>query len=85
MSVRAERNAFVAQSAVGRPQRGVGSVMPIWFRRTWQAAWEVLVADRPPAEVAASLGLTVGAVRSARFRVVTRLRHDLADMLDEDL
>ena len=52
--------------------------------KTWQAAWEVIVIARSPAEVAAQLGITVGAVRAARFRVVTRLRRDLAGMLDEN-
>jgi RNA polymerase sigma-70 factor (ECF subfamily) len=51
---------------------------------TWQAFWEVMVADRSPAEVAASLGLTVGAVHAARFRVLGRLRQELADMLDDE-
>jgi RNA polymerase sigma-70 factor (ECF subfamily) len=52
--------------------------------KTWQAFWEVMVADKAPAEVAAALGLTVGAVHAARFRVLGRLRQDLADMLDDD-
>jgi RNA polymerase sigma-70 factor (ECF subfamily) len=51
--------------------------------KTWQAFWEVMVADRAPAEVAAALGLSVGAVHAARFRVLARLRRELADMLDE--
>ena len=44
----------------------------------------MIVIARSPAEVAAQLGITVGAVRAARFRVVTRLRRDLAGMLDEN-
>jgi len=50
---------------------------------TWQAAWQVLVAERPAAEVAAELSLTVGAVHAARFRVLARLKQELADMLDD--
>ena len=50
---------------------------------TWQAAWEVIVSEKTPAAVAMSLGMTIGAVRAARFRVVTRLRQDLAGMLDD--
>lgn len=49
---------------------------------TWKACWEVVVCDRPAAEVAAELGLTVGAVHSARFRVLGRLREELSGMID---
>jgi RNA polymerase sigma-70 factor (ECF subfamily) len=49
---------------------------------TWQAFWEHGVRGRPAAAVAAELGLTVGAVYAARFRVLTRVREELAEMLD---
>jgi len=49
---------------------------------TWKACWGVLVDGRPAAEVAAELGIRVGAVYAARFRVLTRLRVELAGMLD---
>ena len=49
---------------------------------TWRACWEVVVHDRPAAQVAAQLGISVGAVYAARFRVLTRLREELAGMLD---
>jgi RNA polymerase sigma-70 factor (ECF subfamily) len=49
---------------------------------TWRACWEVVVAGRPAAEVAAELGLTVGAVHAARFRVTARLREELAGLMD---
>jgi RNA polymerase sigma-70 factor (ECF subfamily) len=49
---------------------------------TWKACWEVVVSDRPAAEVAAELGLTVGAVYAAKFRVVNRLRRELEGLLD---
>ena len=44
---------------------------------TWKACWEMVVAGRPAAEVAAELGLTVGAVYAAKFRVLERLRREL--------
>jgi RNA polymerase sigma-70 factor (ECF subfamily) len=50
---------------------------------TWQAAWQVLMCERSPGEVGAELGITVGAVHAARFRVITRLRQELAEFLDE--
>jgi RNA polymerase sigma-70 factor (ECF subfamily) len=49
---------------------------------TWKAFWEVVVAGRRAPEVAAELGLTIGAVHAARFRVLARLRDELAGMLD---
>jgi RNA polymerase sigma-70 factor (ECF subfamily) len=49
---------------------------------TWKACWEVVACDRPALEVANELGLTVGAVHAARFRVLTRLRQELGGMLD---
>lgn len=50
--------------------------------KTWRACWEVVVAERPAAEVAAALGLTVGAVYAAKFRVLDRLRQELRGMLE---
>ena len=43
--------------------------------RTYQAFWEVVMDGKPPGEVARSLGMkSVGAVYTARSRVVQRLR-----------
>jgi len=49
---------------------------------TWKACWEHAVAGRSAADVGAELGLTPGAVRAAKFRVVTRLRQELAGLLE---
>lgn len=49
---------------------------------TWKACWEMVVAGRSAAEVAAELRLTVGAVHAAKFRVLDRLRHELQGILD---
>lgn len=49
---------------------------------TWKACWEYVVADRPAAEVAAELGLSVGAVYVAKSRVLSRLRQELDGLLD---
>jgi RNA polymerase sigma-70 factor (ECF subfamily) len=49
---------------------------------TWKACWETVVAGRPAATVAAELGLTVGAVRAAKFRVLHRLRQEFEGLLD---
>jgi RNA polymerase sigma-70 factor (ECF subfamily) len=49
---------------------------------TWKSCWETVVAGRPAAEVAAELGLTVGAVYAAKIRVLDRLREELRGMLE---
>jgi RNA polymerase sigma-70 factor (ECF subfamily) len=49
---------------------------------TWKACWEVVVGDRPAAEVAAQLGLSVDAVYAAKSRVLRRLRRELEGLLE---
>jgi RNA polymerase sigma-70 factor (ECF subfamily) len=49
---------------------------------TWKACWEYVVEDRPAAEVAARLGITVNAVYLAKSRVLRRLREELEGLLD---
>jgi RNA polymerase sigma-70 factor (ECF subfamily) len=49
---------------------------------TWQACWEFVVKDRPAAEVARQLGITVNAVYLAKGRVLRRLRTELDGLLD---
>jgi RNA polymerase sigma-70 factor (ECF subfamily) len=44
---------------------------------TCRAFWETVVAGRPAAQVAETLGISVNAVYVARSRVLRRLRHDL--------
>ena len=58
-------------------------VRPQFQQRTWEAAWRVTVDEQRPAEVAATLGMTAGAVHTAKSRVLRRLRALLADLLDE--
>ncbi|MGL6074845.1 MAG: RNA polymerase sigma factor [Fimbriiglobus sp.] len=49
---------------------------------TWRAVWETVAEGRPTDEVATELGLTTGAVRSARLRVLVRLRQELQGLAD---
>lgn len=44
---------------------------------TWKACWECTVEGRSAVEVGRELGLSAGAVRSAKFRVLCRLRREL--------
>jgi RNA polymerase sigma-70 factor, ECF subfamily len=50
--------------------------------KTWLAFHAVAVEGRSPAKVAAELGMTSGAVHSAKHRVLHRLRKELEGMLD---
>jgi RNA polymerase sigma-70 factor (ECF subfamily) len=49
--------------------------------RTWKAFWDSVVAGKSAAEVAGELGLSVGAVRVAKSRVLHRLREELDGLL----
>jgi RNA polymerase sigma-70 factor (ECF subfamily) len=49
---------------------------------TWMACWEHVVSGKPAAEVAAQLGISLGAVRAAKCRVLRRLRQELAGLHD---
>jgi RNA polymerase sigma-70 factor (ECF subfamily) len=49
---------------------------------TWKACWEAVVNGRPAEEVGLELGLTPNAVRVAKFRVLSRLRRELAGLAD---
>lgn len=41
---------------------------------TWEAFWETSIAGKSPADVAEKLGMSLGAIRVAKCRVLARLR-----------
>ena len=49
--------------------------------KTWKACWAMVVEDRPAAQVAEELGISVGTVYAAKCRVLARLRQELAGLL----
>lgn len=49
---------------------------------TWQACWRWLVDRQPASEVARELGISIGAVYMAKSRVLSRLRQELAGLVD---
>jgi len=63
-------------------RRAIGIMQGDFHPTTWKACWEVVVEGRPAAQVAAQFGISVGAVYVARCRVLTRLRQELAGMLE---
>jgi RNA polymerase sigma-70 factor (ECF subfamily) len=50
--------------------------------RTWQAFWRTTVEGRAPKDVAGELGMSPGAVRVAKCRVLHRLREELGDLME---
>jgi RNA polymerase sigma-70 factor (ECF subfamily) len=48
---------------------------------TWQAFWRVTIDGQSPADVAAALGMSAGAVYVAKSRVLRRLREEFGDLL----
>jgi RNA polymerase sigma-70 factor (ECF subfamily) len=48
--------------------------------RTWRAFWLTAVEERAPTEVAHELGMSPGAVRVAKSRVLRRLREELGEL-----
>ena len=49
---------------------------------TWKACWELVVNDRPAADIAIELHISPNAVYLAKARVLRRLRAELAGLLD---
>jgi RNA polymerase sigma-70 factor (ECF subfamily) len=59
--------------------RGLDLIRPEFEERTWKAFWRTAVDGLAPREVAVELGMSSGAVRVAKCRVVQRLREELGD------
>jgi RNA polymerase sigma-70 factor (ECF subfamily) len=52
---------------------------------SWQAFWQTAVEGRPAADVAGSLGMKLGALYTARSRVLKRIRQEIQELNDEEL
>lgn len=50
--------------------------------RTWRAFWQTTVDGRASVDVAADLGMSPGAVRQAKSKVLARLREEFQDVLE---
>lgn len=53
---------------------GLKTIRDEFSEQTWQAFWRTAVNEVPAVEVADELGMTAGAVRTAKHRVLRRLR-----------
>lgn len=63
-------------------RRALELIQKEFTEQTWQAFCRVTVEEQAPADVAAALGMSVGAVYIAKSRVVHRLREELAEFLE---
>jgi RNA polymerase sigma-70 factor (ECF subfamily) len=75
-------NAADANAEQGLFHRALEEIRADFEERTWQAFWRTAVEGRAPKEVGAELGMTPGAVRVAKSRVLHRLREELGDLLE---
>jgi RNA polymerase sigma-70 factor (ECF subfamily) len=65
-------------------RRALELLRPHYKEQTWEAFWRVTVEGQTPEEVATALGMTTNAVRSAKSRVLRRLREEFGDLLGND-
>ena len=61
-------------------RKALASIRGEFHQRTWQAFWAVVVEGRTAADASIQLGMTPGAVRVAKSRVLLRLRRELGDV-----
>lgn len=64
----------------GLYQQAMSLIQAEFESNTWQAFLQMTVEDKPAKVVAADLGMTAGAVHTARWRVLRRLRQELGDL-----
>jgi RNA polymerase sigma-70 factor (ECF subfamily) len=60
-------------------------IQPEFSETAWRAFEEHVLEQRDAAEVAEELGIRIGTVYAAKSRVLTRLRHELARFLEQDV
>ncbi len=64
--------------------RAMEQVKPEFHAATWEAFRQTAVEGRTPAQVAARVGLSVGAVYVAKSRVIARLREEIERLQGEE-
>jgi len=63
-------------------RRGLELIRCEFEAHTWQAFWLTAVEQQSSAEVCQQLGMSSGAVRQAKYKVLRRLRTELGDLLE---
>jgi RNA polymerase sigma-70 factor, ECF subfamily len=62
--------------------RALAQIKPEFEERTWLAFWRMTVDDQTAADVGQELLLAPNAVHQAKFRVLRRLREEMAGLID---
>jgi RNA polymerase sigma-70 factor (ECF subfamily) len=65
------------------PPHILNQMRSAFTEKTWEAFWRVTVEEHAPADVAAELGMSVGAVYVAKSRVLNHLRQWLGDLISD--
>jgi RNA polymerase sigma-70 factor (ECF subfamily) len=60
-------------------RRALELIRDSFEEKTWRAFWSVVVEGRSPQEIALELGMSPGAVRVAKCRILHRLREELSE------
>ena len=71
---RRNQNEFDAELRRSTFQRASENVRQEQSLKTWQAFWSTAIDGNAPAVVAQELGMSIGAVRVAKCRVLARLK-----------
>jgi len=80
IAVGPDTDAFDAELRRSQFHRASETVRQEVQPRTWEAFWEVAIVGTSVADAAVKLGMTTGAVRVAKCRVVARLREVVTNM-----
>jgi RNA polymerase sigma-70 factor (ECF subfamily) len=75
-----EDDSSEARASRGVVGRALELIRDEFEERTWRAFWLTAVEDRVPKEVGIELGMSPGAVRVAKSRVLRRLREELGEL-----
>ena len=79
-SLREWEESGVGHDSAGLLRAAVELIRNEFEARTWQAFWMTAVEGKLPADVAEELGMSPGAVRVAKSRVLKRLREELGGL-----
>jgi RNA polymerase sigma-70 factor (ECF subfamily) len=73
-------DASAEDAELGLLRRVLDDVRGAFEPHTWEAFWRTAIDGRAAPDVAAELGMSPGAVRVAKSRVLQRLREELGDL-----
>ena len=75
-----DEQEVAAQNALVR--RALEQIKDQFQQRTWNAFWRTAVDGQSAVDVGDELGMSAGAVRVAKSRVLQRLRSELGELIE---